>query len=157
MTGVTDICAMVWLPDSGGFPLTREQRMDTSRLDDVLQQAVATGAVPNVTAVAADRNGIIYEGAAGPRVAGGAEAVTVDTHYRIMSMTKMVATTAALQQMENGTLDLDAPVEDYCPEFADLQVLDAPSVVHLAYRPGVPLTAAVWRRGIRTPPVVPAF
>lgn len=30
---------------------------------------------------------------------------------------------------------------------ADLQVLDAPSVTHLAYRPGVPLTWAVWRRG----------
>ena len=40
---------------------------------------------------------------------------------------------------------------------ADLQVLNAPSVVHLAYRPGVPLTAAVWRGGIRTPPAVPAF
>jgi len=40
---------------------------------------------------------------------------------------------------------------------ADLQVLDAPSVVHLAYRPGVPLTAAVWRRGIRTPPAIAAF
>jgi imidazolonepropionase len=40
---------------------------------------------------------------------------------------------------------------------ADLQVLDAPSVVHLAYRPGVPLTAAVWRGGIRTPRTVPAF
>jgi len=32
---------------------------------------------------------------------------------------------------------------------ADLQVLDAPSVAHLAYRPGVPLTAAAWRRGVR--------
>ncbi|WP_433579818.1 imidazolonepropionase [Nocardia brasiliensis] len=30
---------------------------------------------------------------------------------------------------------------------ADLQVLDAPSVTHLAYRPGVPLTFAVWRLG----------
>ncbi|SDZ40793.1 imidazolonepropionase [Herbiconiux ginsengi] len=30
---------------------------------------------------------------------------------------------------------------------ADLQALEAPSVVHLAYRPGVPLTAAVWRAG----------
>jgi imidazolonepropionase len=30
---------------------------------------------------------------------------------------------------------------------ADLQVLEAPSVTHLAYRPGVPLTAGVWRRG----------
>jgi imidazolonepropionase len=30
---------------------------------------------------------------------------------------------------------------------ADLVVLDAPSYVHLAYRPGVPLVAAVWRAG----------
>jgi imidazolonepropionase len=31
---------------------------------------------------------------------------------------------------------------------ADVHVLDAPSVTHLAYRPGVPLTWAVWRRGV---------
>lgn len=30
---------------------------------------------------------------------------------------------------------------------ADLHVLDAPSAVHLAYRPGMPLTWAVWREG----------
>jgi len=30
---------------------------------------------------------------------------------------------------------------------ADFAVLDAPSYVHLAYRPGVPLVASVWRRG----------
>ena len=30
---------------------------------------------------------------------------------------------------------------------ADLLVLDAPSYVHLAYRPGVPLVAQVWRAG----------
>jgi imidazolonepropionase len=32
---------------------------------------------------------------------------------------------------------------------ADLHVLDAPSATHLAYRPGVPLTHAVWRAGVR--------
>ncbi|MDT0270431.1 imidazolonepropionase [Streptomyces sp. DSM 44915] len=32
---------------------------------------------------------------------------------------------------------------------ADLALLDAPSPVHLAYRPGVPLVAAVWRDGVR--------
>jgi imidazolonepropionase len=32
---------------------------------------------------------------------------------------------------------------------ADVHVLDAPSVTHLAYRPGVPLTHAVWRAGGR--------
>ena len=40
---------------------------------------------------------------------------------------------------------------------ADFQVLAAPSVVHLAYRPGVPLTAAVWRDGARTPPITAGF
>lgn len=33
--------------------------------------------------------------------------------------------------------------------YADLTVLDAPSPVHLAYRPGVPLVSGVWRRGVR--------
>ncbi|MFG2451491.1 imidazolonepropionase [Streptomyces sp. NPDC048512] len=33
--------------------------------------------------------------------------------------------------------------------YADLTLLDAPSHVHLAYRPGVPLVSAVWRRGAR--------
>ncbi|MGW4845175.1 imidazolonepropionase [Nocardia brasiliensis] len=37
---------------------------------------------------------------------------------------------------------------------ADLQVLDAPSVTHLAYRPGVPLTFAVWRLGRAVVPPV---
>jgi len=39
---------------------------------------------------------------------------------------------------------------------ASFQVLDAPSVSHLAYRPGVPLTVAVWKNGERlgfAPPV----
>ncbi|MEU1021717.1 imidazolonepropionase [Streptomyces sp. NPDC005900] len=36
---------------------------------------------------------------------------------------------------------------------ADLALLDAPSHVHLAYRPGVPLVAEVWQRGVlRTRP-----
>jgi len=92
-------------------------------IDRVLQNAVDSGAVPNVAAIATDRDGVIYEGAAGPRVVGGSDPVTVDSHFWVMSMTKMVVTTVALQRVEQGNLDLDAPVEAYCPEFADLQVL----------------------------------
>jgi imidazolonepropionase len=33
--------------------------------------------------------------------------------------------------------------------YADVALLDAPSHVHLAYRPGVPLVSGVWRRGER--------
>jgi CubicO group peptidase (beta-lactamase class C family) len=74
--------------------------------------------------MAADDNGVMYEGAAGPRAAGTDDPVTPDTMLRLASMTKMVTTVAALQQVERGTLDLDAPVDSYRPEFADVAVLD---------------------------------
>lgn len=32
---------------------------------------------------------------------------------------------------------------------ADAALLDAPSYVHLAYRPGVPIVSAVWKQGVR--------
>lgn len=32
---------------------------------------------------------------------------------------------------------------------ADLQILEAPSITHLAYRPGVPLTSNVWKNGVK--------
>ncbi|MGH9116181.1 MAG: serine hydrolase, partial [Acidimicrobiales bacterium] len=96
----------------------------SSAIDTVLQDAVESGAVPNAVAIAADRSGVIYEGAAGPRAAGGSEQASADTHLRIASMTKMIATVVALQQVEQGNLELDAPISRYRPEFADVQVLE---------------------------------
>jgi methyl acetate hydrolase len=97
--------------------------IDGTAIDKVLRDAVDSGAVPHVAAIAASRDGVIYEGSAGLRAADESDPVTVNTLFRIMSMTKMPATVAALQQVEQGKLDLQAPVADYCPEFANLQVL----------------------------------
>jgi CubicO group peptidase (beta-lactamase class C family) len=97
--------------------------IDETAIDKVLRNAVDTGGVPHVAAIAADRDGVIYQGAAGPRAVGESDPLTVDTLFRIMSMTKMPCTVAALQQVEQGHLDLDAPVAEYCPEFAETQVL----------------------------------
>ena len=97
--------------------------IDGTAIDQVLRDAVDSGGVPHVAAIAADRDGVIYQGAAGPRAVGESDPVTVDTLFRIMSMTKLPATVTALQQVEQGHLDLDAPVADYCPEFAEIQVL----------------------------------
>ena len=97
--------------------------IDGTAIDKVLRDAVESGAVPQVAAIAADRDGVIYAGAAGPRAVGENDPVTVDTLFRIMSMTKMPCTVAALQLLEQGKLDLDAPVTEYCPEFAEVQVM----------------------------------
>jgi CubicO group peptidase (beta-lactamase class C family) len=93
-------------------------------VDDVLQAAVDAGDVPCVVAMAGDRDGVIYEGAAGERTPGSGEMVGSDTMFRIASMTKMVATVAALQLVERGELDLDDTIETYLPEFGELQVLE---------------------------------
>jgi methyl acetate hydrolase len=96
----------------------------TVAIDQVMQAAVDTGAVPNVAAIAADRDGVRYTGSAGPLVIGGSDPVTVDSQFRIMSMTKILTTAAALQLIETGKLDLNAPVDTYCPDFSQLQVLE---------------------------------
>jgi methyl acetate hydrolase len=93
-------------------------------IDAVLADAVASGAVPHVVAVAADREGVIYEGGAGPRAPGEDSTVDADTPLRIMSMTKPVVTVSALQLAEQRKLDIDAPVEEYCPEFAAIGLLE---------------------------------
>jgi methyl acetate hydrolase len=99
--------------------------IDGSGIDRVLADAVSDGAVPHVAAIVADRDRVLYEGGAGIRVAGESDdPVGTSTHFRIMSMTKMVCTVAALQQKERGELDFDAPVEDYVPDFADVKVLE---------------------------------
>ena len=49
-------------------------------------------------------------------------AVRVDDLFQLQSMTKPIATVAALQLMERGLLRLSDPVEKFLPEFANLQV-----------------------------------
>src|SRR5579859_1866529 len=95
----------------------------TARIDEVLRAAVAADAVPGVVAMAAGPDVVLYEGAAGRRSAAADDPIGPDTMMRIASMTKMVTTTAALQLVERGSLRLDAPVQEYRPEFADLPVL----------------------------------
>ncbi|WP_420342283.1 serine hydrolase domain-containing protein [Paenirhodobacter sp.] len=93
-------------------------------LDAVLQGTVSGAPrVPGVVAMVTDRNGDIYSGAAGERVIGGAP-MTEDTVFAIFSTTKAIAATAALQCVEEGLLDLDAPARDYAPAIGKLQVID---------------------------------
>jgi CubicO group peptidase (beta-lactamase class C family) len=99
-------------------------QVDTGGMDRVLRRAVDSGAVPNVVATAADTDGPFYEGAAGARTVGTDQPLDGGTLFRIASMTKMVATVAALQLAERGELDLQAPVDTLVPAWAQLEVLE---------------------------------
>lgn len=95
----------------------------SQQIDDVLQTAVARGDVPGVVGLVAGDGGVRFEGSAGKRAADADDPITPDTMVRIASMTKMITAVAALQLVEAGSLDLDATVDTYRPEFADLEVL----------------------------------
>ena len=93
--------------------------------DAVLQRVVSGHPrVPGVVAMATDRNGTIYEGAAGQRVLGQEAPMTTDSVFAIFSTTKAITGTAVLQLVEEGRLDLDAPAKSYAPEIGKLQVLE---------------------------------
>ena len=94
------------------------------RIDDVFEQAVDRRDVPGVVAMAATERGLLYEGAFGQRLIDAGPAMTMDTMFRIASMTKAVTSVAAMQLVEQGKLALDAPVPDIDPALSAPQVLD---------------------------------
>src|SRR5690242_17118186 len=85
------------------------------RIDALLKQAVDARDVPGVVAMAATDKGVLYEGAFGPRALGESAAMTPDTVFRIASMTKAIATVAAMQLVEQGKFTLDGPVPNIDP------------------------------------------
>jgi methyl acetate hydrolase len=80
--------------------------------------------VPGVVAMVTDRDRNIYEGAAGKRRLDRDADMTTDTVFRIWSTTKAITGTAALQLVEEGRLDLDAPAKRYAPDIGKLQVIE---------------------------------
>jgi methyl acetate hydrolase len=93
-------------------------------IDRLLGDAARSGGVPGVVALAADRSGVCYQGAFGSRGQTDGTAMTLDTVFRIASMTKAVTGVAAMQCVERGQLSLDQPAGEIMPELANPQVLD---------------------------------
>jgi methyl acetate hydrolase len=93
-------------------------------IDKVLRTAVESGDVPGVVAMAATRDGKVYEGAFGKRALPSGPAMTPDSVFWIASMTKAITSTAAMQLVERDELALDRPIADVLPELASPQVLE---------------------------------
>jgi CubicO group peptidase (beta-lactamase class C family) len=96
--------------------------LDPARLDDAMgavRREVARGAFPGaVLAVGRGPEMVVLEGFG--RTAWGDEQVDpARTVYDLASLTKVVATTTAVMLLvEDGRMELDAPVQRYLPEFS---------------------------------------
>lgn len=111
-------------------------------IDELLERACVEGVVPGVVAMVADRDAVVYEGAAGRLRIGDGAPATTDTMFRIASMTKALTSVAVLQLVEQGRLALDQTVASVIPAFGALQLLegfdgDEPRLRDLSRKPTI--------------------
>jgi CubicO group peptidase (beta-lactamase class C family) len=108
----------------GGFSQKR-----LARVRDVLERHVDVGYVPGAVAIMA-RHGEVHSVATGTLAfegVGSATSFTADTICRTGSMTKPVVAACAMTLVEDCTLRLDDPVDEFLPELADMTVLADPN------------------------------
>ena len=85
-------------------------------IDDYLQQIVRDTYIPGVVALVTNRDGVIYAGAFGSRNVAQGDPMTVDSIFRIASMTKPITSAAVMMLAEAGEVGLDDPASNYLPE-----------------------------------------
>jgi methyl acetate hydrolase len=115
------------------LPVSSSRAEAEEQIDGVLRAAVEAREVPGVVAMAATATGPIYEGAFGVRDLASGVAMTLDTVFRIASMTKAITSVAAMQLVEDRKLSLDAPLSGIDP------AIDAPQVLEGFDATGTPI------------------
>jgi CubicO group peptidase (beta-lactamase class C family) len=92
----------------------------TQQMDD----AVKRGDTPGVAELVVDRQGILFEGAAGKADVEKNVAMGTNAIFNIASMTKPVTSVAIMMLMEQGKLKLDDPVSKYLgPAYDHMEVI----------------------------------
>jgi CubicO group peptidase (beta-lactamase class C family) len=93
-------------------------------LDRALLDAVRIGRIPGVVGLVANDSKVIYQGAFGRHTVDDRSAsMSVDSVFRIASMTKAITAAAAMQLIEAGRLGLEQPIGEILPFARDVQVL----------------------------------
>src|SRR5258708_30512205 len=85
------------------FAANAQQPQSSSAIDEAMRGAVARKEVAGVVVMAADRRGIIYQGAFGVADIAEARPLKLEALFRIASMTKAITSTAAMQLDRKST------------------------------------------------------
>jgi CubicO group peptidase (beta-lactamase class C family) len=97
-------------------------RRRLARLHDAMQRHVEGGGIPGLVMVVHHR-GREHADAIGHLAFDGKTPMRRDTIFRLASMTKPITAVAAMILVENCTLRLDDPVDEWLPELKDRKVL----------------------------------
>ncbi|MBX3709233.1 MAG: beta-lactamase family protein [Gammaproteobacteria bacterium] len=110
----------------------------------VVEKSIARGDYPGAVILIGHRGQIIYRGVLGNRrIVPNIAPMRFDTIFDIASLTKIVVTTPAIMQLvEQGRIDLDAPVSQYWPAFAKQGKQSVTIRELLTHTSGLPLDVA---------------
>jgi methyl acetate hydrolase len=96
----------------------------SNQIDQVLREAVDEKKLPGIVAMVAVADHVTYQGASGKRDTIKNIPMTVDSIFRIASMTKPITSVGVMQLVESGRVKLDEPAATYLPELSQLQILE---------------------------------
>src|ERR1700737_1333607 len=94
-----------------------------SRIRTVLQKEVDADRMPGAVIMIARRGQLIYSEAIGFQDKAAGKPMTKDAIFRIYSMTKPLASVAAMMLVEEGRMQLTDPVSKLLPQLAKMEVL----------------------------------
>ena len=92
------------------------------RLDAVLQREVDEGNLPGAVILLAHGDTIAHQKAFGKQRVDDSTPMSIDSIFRIYSMTKPIISVAIMMLVEQGRLLISQPVSHFLPEFANMQV-----------------------------------
>lgn len=96
--------------------------VDPARIDDTLSGYIERGELVGVSALVYEDGEEAYFGAFGTADRDNGVPMARDTIVRIFSMTKPVTGVTLMTLYEEGRFELDDPLADYLPEYADVEV-----------------------------------
>jgi CubicO group peptidase (beta-lactamase class C family) len=93
-----------------------------ARITATFKREIADGKLPGAVVMVARKGRIVYSDAIGFQDKGANTPMTLDSIFRIYSMTKPLASTAGMMLVEDGVIQLTDPISKFLPAFKDMQV-----------------------------------
>ncbi len=122
---VSAIASGLLMAGCAQLPQVSKSAINPAPLDAFMQRVekdVQAGIVPGAVLLVARENQVLYRKAVGKQSPTDAAPMTVDSLFRVYSMTKPIVSIAALTLIEEGKMGLADPVSMYLPELKGLKV-----------------------------------
>jgi len=131
--------------DPSNKVLEESHRAIAETLGTFIEQEIADKQIPGLSIALIDGERVVWAQGFGMADAEAGVPATARTVYRVGSVSKLFTDIGIMQLVERGEIDLDAPIQDYLPDFQPENTFDTPITLRqlMSHRSGL----------VREPPV----